>query len=304
MNNFSFKNVLWLTIIGLLGIILWYVLKPYDYTVSFKSKALFGTINQTIKLWNVNLLNKSEIIEQKAINDLTQSLKIEDEDYIFHWQFSKINDSINRVKIGIKNSDHSFKNRMQILFNKSSFENKVKTKVSDFINILNLHLGDFKVKVEGEVEFPNTYCAYVPIKTKQFLKAKGMMQNYGLLNSFLEGNGVILNGNPLVEITHWDTKTDSIQFNFCYPIIKQDSLPKHKLLKYKELKSVKAIKAIYNGNYITSDRAWYALLNFAEKNKIKVKNTPIEVFKNNPNMGGNELNWQAEIYLPYKPKNK
>ena len=66
----------------------------------------------------------------------------------------------------------------------------------------------------------------------------------------------------------------------------------------KQQESVKALKATYNGNYITSDRAWYALLEHAERNAIKVSETPIEVFYNNPNFGGDELQWNAEIFMP------
>ena len=91
---------------------------------------------------------------------------------------------------------------------------------------------------------------------------------------------------------------DSINYNFCFPIIKSDSLPKHHLISYKQQESVKALKATYNGNYITSDRAWYALLEHAERNAIKVSETPIEVFYNNPNFGGDELQWNAEIFMP------
>jgi len=60
------------------------------------------------------------------------------------------------------------------------------------------------------------------------------------------------------------------------------------------------LKAIYNGNYITSDRAWYALLDYAAKNGIAVTGLPIEIFNNNPNMGTNELEWETEIFMPLK----
>ena len=95
-------------------------------------------------------------------------------------------------------------------------------------------------------------------------------------------------------------ENDSIQYNFCFPIIKGDSLPTHELIKYKQYQSEKAIKAIYNGNYVTSDRAWYALLDYAERENIEVHKTPVEFFFNNPNYGGNELQWKAEIYMPIK----
>ena len=69
---------------------------------------------------------------------------------------------------------------------------------------------------------------------------------------------------------------------------------------HKQYNGVKAIKATYNGNYITSDRAWYALLDYAEKNDILIDKKPLEVFYSNPNFGGDELLWEAEIFMPIK----
>ncbi|MEO6347457.1 MAG: GyrI-like domain-containing protein [Aquaticitalea sp.] len=300
MNKSSLKKgIFFIAIIGFIAVIAWYLLKPYDYTVEFKSKALVGTINQTLKLWNTNL-DQSKPIQQVDMGELVQKLKFDGSDYEFHWQLSRIDDSTTQVHIGIKDSDNPLKNKINVLFNNTEFKQKVKGKVSEFMLVLSTHLEKFKVKIVGEATFPTIYCAYVPIKTKQFLKAKGMMENYGLLSTFLIENGVELNGKPIVEITSWDSKTDSISYNFCYPIVKKDGLPTHPRIKYKDIKGGKAIKAIYNGNYITSDRAWYALIEYAKRNKIELINTPIEIFNNNPNMGGDELTWEAEIYMPIK----
>ena len=60
------------------------------------------------------------------------------------------------------------------------------------------------------------------------------------------------------------------------------------------------MKAIYNGNYITSDRAWYSLHDYANKNNIKIEENPTEIFHNNPNMGGDELKWKTEVFIPIK----
>ena len=72
------------------------------------------------------------------------------------------------------------------------------------------------------------------------------------------------------------------------------------MIQYKQYNQVTALKAVYNGNYITSDRAWYALLDYAKQNNIAVNNNPVEVFYNNPNYGGDEMRWKAEIYMPIK----
>ena len=93
---------------------------------------------------------------------------------------------------------------------------------------------------------------------------------------------------------------DSLHYNFGMPIIRSERLPMGTEIQYKRIFPKRALKAIYNGNYITSDRAWYALLDYAKNNSLEVDSTLIEVFHNNPNTGGDEENWKAEIYLPLK----
>lgn len=300
MINFIMKKgFFYIAIIGFFVVIFWFVLKPYDYTVSFKSKALMGTINQTLKVWNTNL-EQSEPIQQIAMDELVQNLSFDGKEYDFHWKLLRINDSMTQVNIGIKDRHHSLRNKIDVLFNNSKFESNVKQTVADFILVLKSHLEKFRIEIIGDSTSPTTYCAFIPIKAKQYLKAKGMMENFGVLSTFLINNGVELNGKPIVEITSWDTETDSISFNFCYPIINKEGLPIHPKIKYKEINGGKALKALYNGNYITSDRAWYSLIEYAKKNNIQIERYPVEVFNNNPNMGGDELSWQAEIYLPIK----
>ena len=80
--------------------------------------------------------------------------------------------------------------------------------------------------------------------------------------------------------------------------IRSEKLPTHSIIKYKRIFAKKALKATYNGNYITSDRAWYTLMKKAEDLGKEVELTPIEYFYNNPNFGGNEINWKAEIFMP------
>ncbi len=290
------------SIIGvvLIGFLLWYMfIKPYDYLVTLEAKTSPGTINQTIKTWSVSLDNSS-IIKQNDINNLTQRITFNDSTYIYKWNIISINDSTSKVKVYIKDEHHSFKNKITFPFNNTDFEKRTKNTLVDFNKKLNEHLKKFKVTIIGESKLKSTYYAYVPIKSTQMGKALGMMRNYSLLSTILVENNVELNGKPFIEITHWNMDKDSIHFNFCYPIIKNDSLPVHKLIKYKQFEDKNTLKAIYNGNYITSDRAWYSLIDYAKKYNIKIEKKPIEIFYNNPNMGGDALQWKAEIYLPLK----
>jgi effector-binding domain-containing protein len=290
------------TIIGFLtiGFLLWYfIIKPYDYLVTFKVKTTAGTINQSIKLWNTSLENSSPI-QQENLKNLTQQIIVKDSTFNYDWSISSVNDSISKVNVYVTDIDHSFANKISIPFGTTDFEKRTQNTITDFIDKLKEHLNKIRVRVVGIDSTRTTYCAYIPMKGLQIEKARGMMQNYSLLTSVLSAENIEMNGTPFVEITNWNTQNDSIAYNFCFPVIKSDSLPIDPRIQYKQYSGVKALKASYNGNYITSDRAWYALLDYAGNNDIEIVKKPLEVFYSNPNFGGDELKWEAQIYLPIK----
>jgi len=246
----------------------------------------------------------SSIVQLNDIKHLKQTIRFGDSTHLYVWNITPINDSTSKIKVDVTDLEHSIKNRLLIPFSDTNFEKRSRNVVTDFIKSLNIHRKEFKVTIVEDEELPSTYCACVEHKTSQTGKAFGMMDSYPFLNSVLLNNDIELNGVPFIETTHWDMKKDSIAFNFCYPIIQKDSLPLIKNVIYKDFIGQKSLKAIYNGNYITSDRAWYALLDYAENNSVEVKATPIEFFFNNPNMGGDALRWRAEVFMPLKEQDE
>ncbi|MEN8800001.1 MAG: GyrI-like domain-containing protein [Flavobacteriaceae bacterium] len=297
------KVLVSLGILIIAGIVWYLFIKPYDYLVNFEVDSYPGIVNQTIKFWNSEI-DSAKITESKDLRHVTQIIKYNDSVHRYEWKIIPINDTTSKVKVYAKDLNHSLANKLEIPFKDTDFEKRTRKSLLDFFNILNEHLGDIKVKIEGESETRSTFCACTSNTTSQFNKATGMMKDYPLLNGVLLDNGVELNGPPILEVVGWNREADSLTFNFCYPIIKSVILPKHPEIHYKHLYAKKAIKAVYNGNYITSDRAWYALYNYARKNDLEVDGLPIEIFYNNPNFGGNAINWKAEVFLPIKEKDE
>lgn len=292
------KKGLTITIAILMVALLWYFLiKPQDYQIRVKAKTFPGTINQSLKAWNSSLENAS-IVQLEDLDHLQQTITTGDSTHTYFWNITSINDSTSQLKVDVIDLDHSFKNKLSIPFTDTNFEKGSRKFVTNFMSYLNKHVKEFRVNILDEEKLPSTYCACVKHKTIQTKKASAMKDSYPFLNSVLVSNGLQLNGVPFIETIDWKIDKDSIAFNFCYPILKPDSLPYIKDIIYKELKGYKSLKAIYNGNYITSDRAWYALIDYAEKNKIKIETKPIEFFYNNPNMGGDALYWKTEVFMP------
>lgn len=295
------KRTIFGILIGLLILLLGYMfIYPNDYIVRFEADTFPGTINQSIKLWNNVVGVEDSKVTQEDLYHLEQLVQAGDSVHRYRWEIEPITDTTSRVTVGIKDLDHSLKNKLLVPFTEAEVEKSGVSRVTDFVEDLNAHIDLFKVHIDGEAELPSTYYAYVDLKTSQHGKAGGMMDNYLLLSNILVSNGVTMNGPPMIVVNEWDREQDSVDYEFCFPVIRSDRLPRHPEIQYRRIFPKKALKATYNGNYITSDRAWYALLDYAEKNGIEVEPTPVEVFHNNPNMGGDALRWKADIYLPIK----
>ena len=282
--------------------LLWYLfIKPSDYIIRFETHTFPGAINQTIKLWHQTLDTIGGVKQDGAdITELTQTFRFGDSVHQYHWKIKPITDSTSKIIVGIKDLDHSFVNKLKVPFSDTDFEKRSRKTVLDLMENLKDHSDRFKVTVVGEEDLPTKYLAYVPLKVTQFQKAGGMMKNFTYLTQTLYEKGVELDGPPMVVVTKWDRVNDSIYYNFAQPIIRSDRLPMGTDIEYKRLFGKRALKAVYNGNYITSDRAWYALMDYAKANNIQIEPLPVEVFYNNPHSGGDDISWKAEIYMPIK----
>ena len=130
-------------------------------------------------------------------------------------------------------------------------------------------------------------------------KAQKMIREDGVITGYLGQNTIPIIGKPYVEILKWDQKTEQLEFNYCFPIAKNTVYVENPVVKFKSIPALKGITATYYGNFRTSDRAWFAILDYAKRNKIELNAKPLEHFLDNPFNGGNELEWKTEIIIPF-----
>jgi effector-binding domain-containing protein len=283
-------------------IVLWsLLLKPYDYNIIINANTSQGTCFQSILDWNETLKKRRNIstsIEGKEnFKTINQSLILDSYSLDLDWNIKAKNDSTAIILLGVKNKTNSIKDRIEKLFGKSELKGIINDEITNFNAGLLRHLDKFKVKVNGLEKSPETYVAYVNIKSNQKDKAGKMISNSPYINLFLKKNKIKLVSHPFLEIKKWDANSTVLDFNFCFPIKKTDSFPVHKDIKYKKVVKKSSIKATFKGNYSISDRAWYAIHQYAKENNIKLKPTLIEVFYNNPHLGEDEMNWKSEAYM-------
>mgnify|MGYP003477840077 CR=1 FL=1 len=299
------KNFIGLGILVLAGLLIYYLfIKSYDYQIKFKAITAPGTVYYAIGDWEEALGKRglAEVIDSKGkhFSNLDQNLKIGDSIINLNWKLQAINDTVTQITVRIKDLENSAATRWENIFKKPPLEGILISKMSDFKKGLDIHLKGHKVDIIGMDTIPGKFYAYVEIKSSLVQKARNMIANNGGILGWLREHGFEIEGKPTLEVTNWNVEKDSIIFNYMFPVNELDSLPEHSLIKFKKYPSRKAIKAIYHGNYRTSDRAWFALYDYAKRNQIDIEETPIEFFYDNPMMGGNELEWRAEIYMPLK----
>lgn len=293
------RILLILSLLLFAGLSAWYFTKPYDYRVNMQVPALNGTVEQSFLAWSASLDSSTVTTSTRKFNhDITR----EGKHYNFEWQLEEGSDRHTDISVYIRADSTGFQDRLSLLFSETLLEKHSEGLLLDYLAFLENHLANFRIRFAGRDTLTEKYCACVVTKTTQSGKAWGMMKNYPLLNGVLGDQGVQLDGRPFLAIREWDRENHTLSYDFCYPVKRSDSLPTHPEIFYRKFESVPALKAVYNGNYITSDRAWYLLLKEAERLGIEDHDLPVEIFFNNPNMGGNELEWTAEIYLPLGKK--
>lgn len=283
--------------------LLWYfIIKPNDYNVSFKAKTSNGHVYDELRNWSAiaDMPSEINILKQDPYRSLTQDITFRDKEYRISWTVYKLNDSISRVKAGINEPGKSFLNRLSIPFGDTSYEEESLELVLNFKDFLDESIKQFKIKVEGKSSFTTKFCACTNARTTPEKKAFQMMRDYSYLSGFIASGKLKPDGNPLIQVLDFDEKSRLIEFDFCFPVKRQDSLPESPDIFFREVEQTPAIKAIYNGDYRFSNKAWYRMFEYAEDHEIPFEKKPLEVYYNNPNMGGDALKWTTEIYLPIK----
>ena len=271
-------------------------LKPNDYLATMEIKTIPSIFGATLSTYSQTLENSD--MEALKNDRFKQIMRSNDSVFIYDYSIERVNDSISKATVRIDLESSSLLLRLKILLQDTDFEKRVRSTLFDFNGKLKEHLESFRVKIDGYAEIEDQYCACVSLETDQLQKAQGMMKNYSLLGQFLLQNKLQPVGEPFVQITHWDREKNLIKYDFCYPLDSDTQMIPHELISFKTRKKFKALKAVYNGNYISSDRAWYYLLDHAGKHEITLLEQPLEIFYNNPNMGGNSLDWKAEVFMP------
>ena len=281
---------------------LWYLfIKPFAYQAKMIVNSSPGFVYQAVIDWNKDLQSSRDLTvtytNRNPFDEIAYFTGFSGIPLSFQWNIEEINDSTSLIDIGIDHQENSVGERIQKLLGKSKTEEVIHKELNQFYKGIGKYLNESIVTIDGKAIFPKAHVAYVSIESLQDEKADQMISNSGYIKSFLSLNDIKLVSHPFLHVKQWDYKTGKIGYDFCFPVAQMDSFPNHKEIKYKVVESMEGLKGSFFGNYSLSDRTWFELHAFADRNQIEVVPELIEVYHNNPHEGGNSIDWKAEIFM-------
>jgi effector-binding domain-containing protein len=292
----------WILGLSIVILTVWYfAIKEEHYQVSFTTIQPPGVIYDHISSWDVYAkkdITSIAITSKIPFSEIQQNVQIGDSLFSYRWKISKKGDGKTRVTAYIRDEINGFSQKLSIPFVKNSLIKRSVNNVQNVVNELKFKTQQFKVHSITDTIFSGGYCVYLAIESTMGKKAKNMLSNIATILDYINSNKIAIQGDPFLEVTSWDKMEETIKFNFCFPIEESDSIPQNAQLRFKTLAPIRVLKAEFNGNYSISNNAWYYLLDHADRNNLKIRELPIELYLVDPHVGGDPLNWKAHIFLP------
>ena len=287
----------------ILGLAIWFFfIRSYDYEINFTTITNRAHVyHQVVAIpsWDESGKESIKITDTVLYNFIEQQIDKKDSPFILGWHFDKVSDTVTKIKVGVRSREQSLKHRLKVILGKSTLIKEVKENLIAFRSKVKSDQDRFKIQIDGVVDSPELHYLGTKLNSTRTSKAIEMIRANGVVYPAIEDNNLVQNGKPFIKIHQWNPVSDEMTYEFGFPVQKNDSIAlANKDLFITDLPSHKALKATYYGNYSRSDEAWFALLQYAETNNIKVSKQPLEIFYDNPMQGGDDKKWKAEVFLP------
>ncbi|MEP2936065.1 MAG: hypothetical protein ABJM06_13350 [Gilvibacter sp.] len=292
-------------LLALVVLLCWHFLvKSYQHKIQFTTKDSPGLVYSNLLSWEFvkGLPDSSQvaIISNEPFKRVEQQVTLKDSSFTYVWEFEATKDSLTKVTAYVSDNKNGFIQNIIVPFKNNDFAKRNISVIETLGKEWVAYRDKFRIGPVQEDSLAAKFSAYVTVESEVTAKAGSMMRNIADVMGFINANSLELDGNPFLDVTEWDPLNQRIVYDFCFPIKRTDSLPASDLVKYKESKARKGIATRFNGNYSIADKAWYTLIDHANKNDLNVDLLPTEVYLDDPHSGGNALQWESIIFMPIK----
>ena len=296
-------NVILATLVLIVAFGIWYFfIKRWDYKILFTvpvTHSVAYTFIHDHHEWDGKTLKNGQLTfsEKEPWTFLSSQLNLDSSIYLFDWKLKAKNDSLTKISLGVSDARHSLRNRWSVLFKKTAFEKNIRKNVIIIRDKIIERNNEFKYSKACSDSMESIPCVYISTKSPVRGKANEMIRNVISLNLFVKEHKLGLNGNPMVVVKNWNPLSDSIDFDFCFPVLHPELIPEDDLIKSRTVSVKKALRIDFFGNYSYTDYSWNQLFEAAHKQSANPTGRIIEVFYNDPHSGENDLNWKASVYM-------
>ncbi|MAZ27607.1 MAG: hypothetical protein CL868_11095 [Cytophagaceae bacterium] len=279
----------------------WYLfIKPYDYSVSFRTK--YGPSAVYYDFLDARDINTDSLLSTKKYSEIQQVKTLGDTIFNLRWHFAKASDSTTKVTVDVRDETHTVAARVNVLnpFN-SRYTDQLKSYFNEYNWLMDEKQREYTIgQTIKDTVFAARECICTSSSSKIRLKAHHMVEQLADLDDFFFENQVKPTGDPLLLLEKWNEPNDYITFDFCFPILKNDSLRLTPKTHFISLPSLPSYSAAYKGNYKYSHRQWAEMGSKLAEEGAAHQDTIIEVYHNSPLVDTNPKSWKATIYIPKK----
>lgn len=299
------RKLKWLVGFALLATLLWYFfLKQEHYQIRFTTSQPPGVVYQHLADWSI--FGKQDSLDVHWVSgtrysSIHQMVTQKEDTVVYEWEIGRINDTTTQIRALVTDPVKYWERKFQAPLHLGSFVEENIERVRKVGDQLVKKAENFEVETISDTLFPSKFCAYISVSDVPVeKKANRMLSEISFVMGYIKDHEIPLDGDPFLQVTRWDQDKNTIDFDFCFPIQKSDSLPPASNVAFKTTHSQKYLKAVFHGNYRISDNAWYYLLDHAERSTLEIDPLPTELYLNDPHVGGNSLEWEAHIFVPLK----
>lgn len=285
-------------LLALVGLGIWFFLnKEEDSTFTFQTSTAPGTVYKRILYWDYQILEKESERSKTPFSTIVQELALEEQKVLVTWDIIALNDSTTEVTANFEVEKNSKRNKFEFSGGPIPQEN-LKREIALLTEAFIKDDSFYNIQFEEKTFSPGAVCACISLSSTIQEKASLMMANIQHLSNFVSENNLKMDGKPRIKINSWNIEDDKIEYDFCFPLANPEGIEGNEKVFIREIKPQESLKATYNGNYMYSNLAWMALFNYAQAHEISVQKMPLEIFHDNPEIGGEALEWKTEIFLP------
>ncbi len=264
-----------------------------------------GDESRDVSIETVKVIpNKS--IDQKVIFETPFG----DSQSEMYWRFKPV-EGKTKVTWGIK-GQQSFFDKIDMLTEDKSMRQMVNPMfekgLTNLKERLTKKMQQYSVNIDGVTEYGGTFYMYVTTASKNNPKAleRKMEQMFPQVARFMTENDIEMSGQPLTVYNQINEDSGTVIISCGIPTTSKVVTPQESDVLNGYIEKTKALKVTLTGNYNNLPEAWSKANSYlAETDFVKNEEiAPFEIYITDPGKEANPANWETEIYIPIKRKDK